>query len=66
MADITEQPSATPAGASAEYHKTIRVEASPGELFDALTSVSGLEEGRRLRGEMVAHQAGAASVDGEA
>jgi hypothetical protein len=42
MADITEQPSATPAGASADYQKTIRVKAFPGELFDALTSVSGL------------------------
>jgi hypothetical protein len=38
----TEQPSATPAGASADYQKTIRVKASPGELFDALTSVSAL------------------------
>ena len=40
--------------------------ASPGELFDALTSVSGLQEGRRLTEEMLAHQAGAASVDEEA
>ena len=38
----TEQPPATPAEASADYQKTIRVEASPGVLFDALTSVSGL------------------------
>jgi hypothetical protein len=38
----TEQPFATPAGASADYQKTIRVNASPGALFDALTSVSGL------------------------
>jgi hypothetical protein len=36
MADITEQPSATSAGASADYQKTIRVKASPGALFDAL------------------------------
>jgi hypothetical protein len=66
MADVTEQPPATPAGAGADYHKAIRVKASLGELFDALTSVSGLEEGRRLREEMAAHKAGAASVDGEA
>lgn len=38
----TEQPSATPVEASADYQKTIRVKASPGALFDALTSVSGL------------------------
>lgn len=38
----TEKSSATPAEASADYRKTIRVEASPGALFDALTSVSGL------------------------
>ncbi|WP_433216338.1 SRPBCC family protein [Microtetraspora malaysiensis] len=38
----TEQPSATPAEASSDYQKTIRVKASPGELFDALTNVSGL------------------------
>ncbi len=38
----TEQPSVTPAEASADYQKTIRVKASPGALFDALTSVSGL------------------------
>jgi hypothetical protein len=38
----TEQPSVTPAGASADYQKTIRVKATPGALFDALTSVSGL------------------------
>jgi uncharacterized protein YndB with AHSA1/START domain len=44
MPDIptTEHPSAAPAGASADYRKTIRVKASPGELFDALTSVSAL------------------------
>lgn len=38
----TEQPFATPAEASADYQKTIRVKAYPGALFDALTSVSGL------------------------
>ena len=38
----TEQPSATPAEASADYQKTVRVKAYPGALFDALTSVSGL------------------------
>jgi uncharacterized protein YndB with AHSA1/START domain len=38
----TEQPSATPAEASADYQKTTRVKASPGALFDALTTVSGL------------------------
>jgi uncharacterized protein YndB with AHSA1/START domain len=38
----TEQTSATPAEASADYQKTIRVKASPGALFDALTSASGL------------------------
>jgi uncharacterized protein YndB with AHSA1/START domain len=32
----------TPAEASADYQKTIRVKAHPGALFDALTSVSGL------------------------
>jgi hypothetical protein len=30
------------AEASADYQKTIRVKASPGALFDALTTVSGL------------------------
>jgi hypothetical protein len=38
----TEQTSATPAEASADYQKTIRVKANPGALFDALTSVSDL------------------------
>ena len=38
----TEQPSVTPAEASADYQKTIRVKATPGALFDALTSVTGL------------------------
>lgn len=38
----TAQPSATPAQPSADYQKTIRVQASPGALFDALTSVAGL------------------------
>jgi uncharacterized protein YndB with AHSA1/START domain len=38
----TAQPSATQAKASADYQKTIRVKASPGALFDALTTVSGL------------------------
>ena len=38
----TERPSVTPAEASADYQKTIRVKATPGALFDALTSVSGL------------------------
>jgi uncharacterized protein YndB with AHSA1/START domain len=38
----TERPSVTPAEASADYQKTIRVKASPGALFDALTNVSGL------------------------
>ena len=38
----TEQPSAVPAEASADYQKTIRVKAHPDALFDALTSVSGL------------------------
>jgi uncharacterized protein YndB with AHSA1/START domain len=38
----TEQPIATQAKASADYQKTIRVKASPGALFDALTTVSGL------------------------
>ncbi len=42
MTDSTEQPSAMPPGASADYQKTIRLQASPGTLFDALTSVSGL------------------------
>jgi hypothetical protein len=38
----TRQLSATPAGASADYQRTIRVKASPGALFDALTSLTGL------------------------
>lgn len=38
----TEQPSVTPADASADYQKTIRVKAGPEALFNALTSVSGL------------------------
>src|SRR5438874_5962482 len=42
MTDITGQPPATPAGASADYQTTIRVKYSPGALFDALTTVSGL------------------------
>jgi uncharacterized protein YndB with AHSA1/START domain len=33
---------ATPAAASSDYRKTIRVKGHPGALFDALTSVSGL------------------------
>ncbi len=37
-----EQPSPTPADASADYQKTIRVKAPPEALFDAITSVSGL------------------------
>jgi uncharacterized protein YndB with AHSA1/START domain len=41
MTDITEQPPAT-AGTTADYAKTLRVKASPGKLFDALTSVAGL------------------------
>ena len=42
MADITEPPAAAPAEANADYQATISVKASPGELFDALTSVCGL------------------------
>jgi uncharacterized protein YndB with AHSA1/START domain len=42
MADSTGQLPATPAEASADYQQTIRVKASPGALFDALTTVSGL------------------------
>jgi uncharacterized protein YndB with AHSA1/START domain len=42
MTDITAQPAATPAGASPDYQRTIRVKASPGALFDALTSIGGL------------------------
>jgi uncharacterized protein YndB with AHSA1/START domain len=38
----TGQPSATHAKASTDYQKTIRVKASPGVLFDALTSLAGL------------------------
>jgi uncharacterized protein YndB with AHSA1/START domain len=38
----TEQSSAAPAGASADYQKAIRVMASPGTLFNALTTLSGL------------------------
>ncbi len=36
------QLSATPAGTSTDYRKTIRVKATPGALFDALTTTSGL------------------------
>jgi hypothetical protein len=38
----TEQPSAMPAEATADYQKTIRVKAHPETLFDALTTVTGL------------------------
>jgi uncharacterized protein YndB with AHSA1/START domain len=38
----TGQPSATHAKASTDYQKTIRVKASPGVLFDALTSLADL------------------------
>jgi uncharacterized protein YndB with AHSA1/START domain len=38
---MTDTTLATPGGA-ADYRKTVRVQASPGALFDALTSVSGL------------------------
>jgi uncharacterized protein YndB with AHSA1/START domain len=38
----TEQSSATPAEASAGYRKTIRVRATPGALFDAITTTAGL------------------------
>jgi uncharacterized protein YndB with AHSA1/START domain len=41
MPDITDRSPAT-AGTTADYQKTIRVNASPGQLFDALTSVVGL------------------------
>jgi hypothetical protein len=34
----TEQPSAVPAEASADYQKTIRVKAHPDALLDALTT----------------------------
>jgi uncharacterized protein YndB with AHSA1/START domain len=37
-----EQLSATPADTIADYQKTIRVQASPGTLFYALTTLSGL------------------------
>jgi hypothetical protein len=39
----TDHPSAMPAEASADYQKAIRVNAYPGALFGALTSVSGGE-----------------------
>jgi uncharacterized protein YndB with AHSA1/START domain len=38
MTDMTDQSPATTAG----YARTLRVNASPGKLFDALTSVAGL------------------------
>jgi hypothetical protein len=41
MTDL-ERRCAAPAEAGADYQKTIRVAASPGALFDAITSVSGL------------------------
>lgn len=41
MTDLSDRSLAT-AGATADYQKTIHVKASPGKLFDALTSVAGL------------------------
>jgi uncharacterized protein YndB with AHSA1/START domain len=41
MTDIADRSRAT-AGATTDYQKTIRVNASPGQLFDALTGVAGL------------------------
>jgi uncharacterized protein YndB with AHSA1/START domain len=41
MTETTDQHPAT-AEANADYQKTIRVKAAPGQLFDALTSVAGL------------------------
>jgi uncharacterized protein YndB with AHSA1/START domain len=41
MTDIGER-SATPAKPSEDYQRTIRVQAAPDALFDALTTVSGL------------------------
>src|SRR5689334_17870222 len=38
----TEQRSASPAAANPDYQKTMRVQASPDALYDALTTVSGL------------------------
>lgn len=38
----TEQTAAPPAQASKDYEATIRVNASPGSVFDALTSLDGL------------------------
>lgn len=38
----TGHPTATPARASADYEKTLRVLAHPAALFDALTTLSGL------------------------
>jgi uncharacterized protein YndB with AHSA1/START domain len=58
MTGITEKPSATPAEASADYQKTIRVKASPGALFDALTTVAGLTA-------WWAHATGSGDADGE-
>jgi len=42
MPDSTRQRQATPKDASQDYQRTIRVNATPGALFDALTSISGL------------------------
>ena len=42
MPDSREQQPATPKEASQDYQRTIRVKATPGTLFDALTSISGL------------------------
>ena len=42
MTEITNEPSATPLEASADYQSTIRFGASPDELFDAVTTVEGL------------------------
>jgi uncharacterized protein YndB with AHSA1/START domain len=39
---MADQSHAAPPSPSEDYHRTIRVQADPGALFDALTSTSGL------------------------
>jgi predicted ester cyclase/uncharacterized protein YndB with AHSA1/START domain len=42
VGDLTEHPSPPSAAGSTDYQQTIRVHASPGKLFDALTTAAGL------------------------
>ena len=48
MADITEQPSATPAGASADYQKTSPTVSKPASRTSAVTLILELANGGRF------------------